>query len=198
MRAHSYLAVRRARFLKTVRTAELSCRRRRRLVIFRTKTGAGHSAFYIFVLHELVPHETRTIVFSHQHGDSQVEAEHIGIVPIRQGIEGVAETVLRPHLFAIRAANMTQHADAILKEKRQGAAGRARNYTAVHRTKRAAIHRGTAPRGVALDVIRRADAPKIFAVIGKPIAERKAEKLMRFSGFDRIFKIVGVSVAFVA
>src|SRR5579859_6807809 len=106
MRAHSYLAVRRARFLKTVRTAELSCRRRRRLVIFRTKTGAGHSAFYIFVLHELLPNKTGAMIFGHQHGDSQIEAEHIGIVPIRQRIEGVAETVLRPHLFTIGTADM--------------------------------------------------------------------------------------------
>src|SRR5215831_4104256 len=85
---------------------------------------------------------------------------------------------------------MTQHSDAIVKEKWERASGRTGNNTAVDRW--------AAPRGVALHVIRSADAPKIFAVIKEVIAERKAEKLVRFRRFDGIFKIICISVALVA
>src|SRR5690242_10370490 len=162
------------------------------------KAGARHSASYVFVLHELFPYKTGAMVFGHQHGDSEVEAKDVSVVPVRQRIESISEAVLRPNLFAIRPADMTQHSDAILEEKWKRAPGRAGNDTAVHRTERAAIDRGATPRGVPFHVIRSADAPKIFAVIGKTIAERKTEKFVGFSGLDGIVKIVRVSVAFVA
>ena len=70
---------------------------------------------------------------------------------------------------------MAQHPDAIVKEKRKRTASGAWNDASIHRTERAAIRGRAAPRGVPIHVIRGADAPKIFAVIGKTIAQGKAE-----------------------
>ena len=78
-----------------------------------------HGLLRFGILHKLFPDEAGAMVFRHQHGDSQIEAEHIWVVPVGQWIERVAEAVLRPHLFAIGAADMSQHADAIVKEKRK-------------------------------------------------------------------------------
>src|SRR5690349_10829557 len=162
------------------------------------EAGAGHPAFYVFVLHELFPHKTGAMIFRHQHGDSEIEAEHVRVVPICERIERIAVAVLRPHLLAIRTVNMAQHADAILEQKWKRAARRAWNDAAVHGTKRTPFDRGAAPRGVAIDVIGCADAPEIFTVIGKAIAKGKAETFVGFSGFHGIVKIICVSVAFVA
>ena len=79
------------------------------------ETCSGHSAFHIFVLHELFPHKTGAMILGHQHSDPEIDAEHVGVIPVRERIESIAETVLGPHLFAIRAADTAQHADAIVK-----------------------------------------------------------------------------------
>src|SRR5437016_978588 len=131
------------------------------------KAGAGHSAFYVFVLHELLPHEAAAMIFRHQHGDAEVEAEHVAVVPVRKRIERIAETVLRPNFFAIRPAKIAQHADAVVEEKRERTARGAGNDAAIDRTNRAALRVRAAPRRVPLSVIGRADAPKISAVVGK-------------------------------
>src|SRR5205823_11814618 len=122
------------------------------------EAGAGHSAFHVFVLHKLFPHKAGAMIFRHQHGDSQVDAEDIRVVPIYERIESVAEAVLGPHLFAVRAAEMAQHADAIVEEKRKGAARGARDDSAIYRANRAASRIRAAPRGVAFYVVGGADA----------------------------------------
>ena len=138
------------------------------------------------------------MIFRHQHGNSEIDAQDIGVIPVRQRIEGVAETVLRPHFLAIRPAEIAQHADALIKEKRKRASCRARHDAAINRPNRAALGVRAAPGRVPFHVIRRADAPKIFAVIGKAIVKRKAKQFVRLRRFDGIFKIVCVRVALVA
>ena len=122
--------------------------------ILRMKAGAGHSALYVFILHELLPDKTRAMILGHEHGDSQVEAEHVRVVPVYERIEGVAIAVLGPHFAAILAAYVAQHANAVVEKKRKRATGGAWNDAAINGTKCAAIRGRASPCGVALHVIR--------------------------------------------
>ena len=135
------------------------------------KPGADHASFDVFIFHELFPHKTGTMIFGHEHGDAQIDAKHIGVIPVHERIERVAEPVFRAHLFAVGPADMTQHADAILKEKRERAARGARNDAAIDRANRTSLSIRAAPCRIALNIIGCADAPEILAVIGKAIAE---------------------------
>src|SRR5690242_12128848 len=135
------------------------------------ETSARHASLHVFVLHKLLPHETGAMILRHQHGDSQIQAEDVRVVPVRQGIESVAEAVLCPHLLAIWSADMAQDADAIVKKKRERTSRRARNYASIHRANWAALRRRTTPRCVPFNVIGCADAPKIIAVIRKVVME---------------------------
>src|SRR5207237_9285532 len=138
------------------------------------------------------------MIFRHQHGDAKIEAKDVRVVPICERVESVAEAVLGPHLFAVRAAEMAQHADAIVEEKRKGAAGGARDDSAIYRANRAASRIRAAPRGVAFYVVGGADAPKMFDVIRKLIVQGKTKKFVGLGGFHGILKIIGVGIAFVA
>ena len=64
------------------------------------EAGAGHSADGFVIFHELFPDEAGTGIFSHQDGDAQVDAQHIGAVPVGEGIEGVHEAVGAPGFLA--------------------------------------------------------------------------------------------------
>src|SRR6478736_6839705 len=102
------------------------------------------------------------MVFGHQHRDTQVEAEYVGVVPAGQWIEGVNETVARPRLAILRA-NVVQHAYAVVEEKWQRPARRAGHDAAVDGTD----ERRAAPRRVASHVVGRADPPEIVSVVGE-------------------------------
>ena len=138
------------------------------------------------------------MIFGHQHRYAEIDAEDVAVVPIRQRIESVAEAVLRPNLFAVRPAEIAQHADRIVEEKPERAACRARNDAAIHRPNRATLRVRAAPRRVAFHIIRCADAPKIFTVIGKAVAQRETEKFVRLRGFHGIIKVTRVGVTLVA
>src|SRR5438105_1551292 len=118
------------------------------------------------------------MIFRHQHGDAKIEAKDVRVVPICERVESVAEAVLGPHLFAVRAAEMAQDADAIVEEKRKGAARSARDDSAIYRANRAASRIRAAPRGVAFNVVGRADAPKILAVMRRRIEESTSRNLV--------------------
>lgn len=53
------------------------------------------------MLHESPLDENAAMIFRHQHGDAEINAEHVAVIPVRQRIAGVAEAALRAHLFAM-------------------------------------------------------------------------------------------------
>src|SRR5205823_6226685 len=108
-------------------------------------------------------------------------------------IESVDETVLLPHAFPVRTAQMAQHSDAIVEEKRQRAARRARHDAPIDRS----LRRWAAPRRVAFHIIGSADPPEALAIVGKTVAQREAKKFVGLGGFHGILKIIRVGVALI-
>src|SRR5215471_11347411 len=159
------------------------------------KARAFHSALSVFVLHELFPYEAGAVIFRHQHGDAEINTKDVGVAPTSQGIEGIHEAVFRPRRMLVGAAKVPQNAETIAWKKRQRTARGARHDAAIHWPERFTLCRRAAPRGVAVHIIRSADAPQIFAVIRKAIAKRKAKELVCFRGFDGVLEIVRVRVA---
>src|SRR5579864_1979339 len=57
-----------------------------------------HPALRFLILHECFPDQARPLIFRHHHRNAQVDAEHVGVVPIRQRIECVHQAVPSPSL----------------------------------------------------------------------------------------------------
>src|SRR5438874_9781295 len=95
-----------------------------------------HRGLRFGILHEGIPNETAAVVFRHQHGDAQINAQHVRVIPSCERIESIDEPVLLPHAFTVGAAKMAQHPHAIFEEKRQRATGGARHDASIDRPKR--------------------------------------------------------------
>ena len=65
------------------------------------KASARHSANWFVVFHELFPNKAGAGIFRHKNGDAQIDAEHVGAVPIGEGIEGVHEAVGAPSFLGV-------------------------------------------------------------------------------------------------
>src|SRR5439155_14957281 len=156
-----------------------------------------HCGLGFGIFHEGVPNEAAAMIFRHQHGDAKVDAQHVRVIPAAKWIESIDETVLLPHAFPVRPAKMAQHADAIVEEKRKRASGRAWHDASIDRPKRPALNRRTAPRGIALYVVRSTDSPKIPAGLGEADAQREAERFVDFGGVQEVLKIIGIAIALV-
>src|SRR5579859_1174247 len=111
------------------------------------------------------------MIFGHQHRCTQVDPQHILIVPTTQRIECIDKSIPGPGSVSITAADVAQHPHAVLVEKRERSSRCAWHNAAVNR----ALWRRTTPRRVAFRVIGRADSPKVFAVIRKPSSQREAK-----------------------
>src|SRR5262249_42879104 len=135
------------------------------------KSRPVHPALRFLILHELFPYESRAVVFRHQHRNAQVYAENIGVVPSSKRVKGVTKAVFCPDAVSVCTAQISQHLDAVVKQKGKRAAGCARYDAAIN----GALRRRSAPSRVALFIIRGADAPETLVVIRKSIAQRKAK-----------------------
>src|SRR5262249_1875325 len=111
--------------------------------------------------------------------------------PADEWIERVAETVFGPDALFIRAAEIAQDFDAIVKKKGKGAACCTRNDASINRS----LRRRTAPGRVSVHVIGSTDSPKGFAVVRKLVAKRQTKKPMRLRSLDGIFEIIRVGIA---
>src|SRR5690349_18343519 len=127
----------------------------------KSRKGKGVLNFWGCI--ECLPDKPRTLIFSHQHRDSLVDADYVRVVPVRQWIEGIHKSVTLPHQRTVRAANIAQHSDAIREDKRKRADRGAWNDGAINRT----LRRRTAPGGIATAIVRSRDTPEIVAVVGE-------------------------------
>src|SRR5512138_469153 len=100
------------------------------------------------------------MIFGHQHGDAEVDAENVFVVPASHGIERIDETVAVPGFVAVASADVAQHTHAVAEQEWQRATGRARN----HRSIEWPLRRGAAPRCVSANVVGSGDTPEVFAV----------------------------------
>ena len=76
-----------------------------------------HPALGFLVLHKRIPHEAAAVIFRHQHGDAEIDAQYVRVVPRRQRIEGVYKTVFLPHLIPVLATELSQDSYAIVEEE---------------------------------------------------------------------------------
>src|SRR6266498_4679843 len=108
--------------------------------------GLGHAAAGFLVFHECLPDESAARVLGHEQGNAQVDADDVGIEPVRSRVEGVDKTVTFPGLAAEAFPHGPQGAKAFLRQEGDRAAGRAGHDRAVQQ----ALLRGTAPGEVTL------------------------------------------------
>src|ERR1700728_4579618 len=66
---------------------------RRWLRLVGLEPGFFHASLRLRVLHKGVPYKIRAEVLGHQHGNSRVNADHVGVVPACYRIESVDEAV---------------------------------------------------------------------------------------------------------
>src|SRR6266481_1252035 len=144
-----------------------------------------HSVLRRRIFHERVPHKLSALVLRHQHGNPQIDADHVRVVPSSQRIEGVDIPVALPGL-RIMSADPSQDMNSVRKIEGQRTCRRARHDAAVDRSNRRSLRRRSSPRHVALLRIRGAYSPKIGAVIRKLSRERNAEQPVRLRCRDRI------------
>src|SRR5438045_9238994 len=79
-----------------------------------------------------------------------------------------------------------------LKKKGKRTARRAGNDASIE----GPLRRRSAPRSVASRVVRRADPPEVFAIVGKFFAKRQAKEFVSLRGLHGILEIIRVGVAF--
>src|SRR5229473_6188164 len=145
-----------------------------------------HRGLYFGVLHEHVPDELRAVVFRHQHGDAEIDAQHVRVIPSCEWIERVYKAVSLPDLASVPATEVSQHSHAVVEEKRKGATCRARDDASID----GPLRRRATPRGIAFHVIGSADSPEVFAIVRKSVAQGQAKKFVSFGGLHGILKII--------
>src|SRR6266436_7487293 len=145
-----------------------------------------HRGLYFGVLHEHVPDELRAVVLRHQHGDAEVDAQHICVIPSCEWIESVYKAVFLPDLASVPATEISQDSHAVFEQKWQRTTCRARDDASIDRP----LRRRAAPRGVALDVVGSADSPEVSAVVRKTVVQGQAEQFVRLRGLHGILKII--------
>ena len=73
-----------------------------------------HGCDWFGVLHEGVPDEGAAKIFRHDNADAEVDTEHVGVIPVEFGVEGVAEAVAAPCVLAEVFLEGAQYADAVV------------------------------------------------------------------------------------
>src|SRR5260221_7607185 len=58
----------------------------------------AHSALGCLILHERIPHKSGPEILGHEHGDSGIDPDHVGVIPVGQRVEGVHKPILAPSL----------------------------------------------------------------------------------------------------
>src|SRR5712691_6056238 len=152
-----------------------------------------HSAFDLFIFHEVLPHETRAVVLRHQDGDAEIDSKRVRVIPPCEGVKGVYKTVFLPDLASVRATEISQNSHAVVEQKWQRTTCRARDDASID----GPLRWRAAPRGIAFHVVGSADSPEIFSVVGKTIVQGQAKKFVSFGGLHGILKIIDVGVALV-
>src|SRR5258708_18105690 len=89
------------------------------------ETSALHPALGLFIFHEVFPHESRAVIFRHQHGDAEIDAKHICVIPFCERIESACKAVFLPDPIPVAATQISQNSHADVEEKRKGASCRA-------------------------------------------------------------------------
>src|SRR5260370_34491297 len=78
-----------------------------------------HRGLYFGVLHEHVPDELRAVVLRHQHGDAEIDAQHICVIPSCECIESVYKAVFLPDLASVPPTEISQDSHAVFEQKWQ-------------------------------------------------------------------------------
>lgn len=84
---------------------------------FILEAGYLHAAAGFIVLHKLFPDKTGAHVFRHQQRDAGVDAQHVGVVPVGERIEGVDETVFAPGFFSEFFPHRALDANGLLRQE---------------------------------------------------------------------------------
>src|ERR1700687_4318883 len=82
------------------------------------EAGALHAALRLGILHESIPDESSAVIFRHEQGNSRVNADHVGVVPIPERVEGIHESILAP-CAPVAILDVVQHAYHGLGQKWQ-------------------------------------------------------------------------------
>src|SRR6266481_6489492 len=126
-----------------------------------------HRGLCFGVLHEHVPDELRAVIFRHQHGDAEIDAQHICVIPSCKRIESVYKAVFLPDSASVPATEISQHSHAVFEQKWQRTPCRARDDASID----GPLRWRAAPRGIPLDVIGSADSPEVFAIVRKTVVQ---------------------------
>ena len=86
---------------------------------FGVESAGFHCGDRFRILHEGLPNERRAEVLGHQQADSKVNAKNIGVIPMEFGVEGIAESVASPRVFAVLISKRAQNMNAVARKKRQ-------------------------------------------------------------------------------
>src|SRR5260370_6174517 len=78
-----------------------------------------HRSLCFGILHEGVPDELRALVLRHQHGDAEINAQHVRVIPSCKWIESVYKAVFLPDPSSVPATETSQHSHAIFEQKWQ-------------------------------------------------------------------------------
>src|SRR5271170_4985004 len=71
------------------------------------------------VLHEGLPDEGGAEIFCHEQTYTEIDAKHVGVVPVQVRVEGVAEPVAAPGVLAEVFAEGAEDADAVAGMERE-------------------------------------------------------------------------------
>src|SRR5216684_2395609 len=104
-----------------------------------------HRSLYFGILHEGVPDELRAVVLRHQHGDAEINAQHVRVIPTCKRIEGVYKAVSLPDLASVPATEILQDSHAVFEQKWQRTTCGARDDGSID----GPLRRRPAPRGIA-------------------------------------------------
>src|SRR5579862_2092009 len=125
------------------------------------KTGPLQAMLHFLTLHKRVPNQCRAEIFRHQHGHARVDSDHVRVIPVFQGVEGVDEPVAAPGTRRVTLPDVFENAEGGFGPERERTAGGAGNHGSID-----GPHlRRAAPDHVASLRVRCRDAPEIVAVV---------------------------------
>lgn len=79
------------------------------------KAGELHAAPRFGILHEGIPNKPGPQIFRHQHGDSRIDADDVGVESFIKGVERVDEAIFAPGLISIEDSDVAKDAQRRLR-----------------------------------------------------------------------------------
>lgn len=111
------------------------------LVFFIHESYCIHCSQNMRVLHVVLPYKFSTIIFCHQHSNTDINPNYVRIGPVRHWVKCIHKSVVSPCLGGMIFSQIVQHSKGFIRQEWYGTRSSTRNDASIN----LALDRGASP-----------------------------------------------------